>query len=157
MYLEMSFDDSFDGWIDFGNVKPLVKIPEGEYHLTITDWELVQPKSDETKSKGLNLRVKFKLTDPVVEVDGEFHEFPDFKVNDLIFFMFDNPFALVPLIAAVKGLDKDDPKVLGGVNIKDKSDWIGEQVIARLIRKEDTRTGKFYLNPVSEAYLPVPF
>lgn len=153
----MSFDDSFDGWIDLGKVKPLVKIPEGEYLLKITDWELVQPKKEETKSKGLNLRVKFKLADPIVEVDGEEHNFSDFQTNDQIFFMFDNPFAIVPLVAAVKGMDKDDPNALGNVNIRDKSDWIGEEVIGRLVRTEDQRTGKFYLNPVSEAYLPVPF
>lgn len=153
----MSFDDSFDGWIDFEKVKPLVRLAEGEYVLKITDWELVQPKKEETKSKGLNLRVKFKLSDPTVEIDGEFHDLSDFQTNDQIFFMFENPFALVPLVAAVKRLDKDDPKALGGVNIRDKSEWLGEEVIGRLVRTEDQRTGKFYLNPVSEAYLPVPF
>ena len=143
--------------IDFGNVKPLPEIPEGEYNLTIVDWNIVEAQKEETRKKGANLRIKFKFTDPAYEdKNGTVHDISAIQPNDQIFFMYDNPWTLVPLLAAIKGLDKSDPKALGSVNISDKSDWIGEQVIARLIRTE-AANGRKYLNPVSEAYLPVPF
>jgi hypothetical protein len=146
-------DLDFD--IDFGSVKALPEVPDGEYLMTIVDWNLVEPQKEETKSKGMNLRVKFKFTDP--EFEG--HDISVIQPNDQIFFMFNNPFSIVPLLSAIKRTDKGDPSQLGKLSLEvlsDKSEWIGEQVIARLVRTE-AANGKKYLNPVSDAYLPAPF
>lgn len=141
--------------IDFGAVKPLPKLKEGEYQMKITDWVTAEPQNPETRSKGKNLRIKLKLSDPMQEdaETGEIADFSNFQTSDQIFYMFDNPFALVPLLCAVKGVDSlEDLQALGEIDVEDKNEFLGEEVIARLVRTEDRKTGKVYLNPVSEAY-----
>lgn len=159
--VEFDFDslDLDDLDLDFGGVKILPEIPEGEYQMDIVDWGLAKAtQSDPSKKKGLWLNVKFKFSDTVWTdpKTGEDHDISAIQPNDRIFFFPDNPFSILPLMAAVKGVDKNDPKALGRVNISDKSDWVGESVIVRLVRSEG-KNGKRYLNPVSEAYLPVSF
>ena len=140
-------------------VRPLPQLAEGDYPCEIVSWETVEPQKSETKGKGKNLRVKFKLDNPIQtdEKTGEDAEF-NMTFNDQIFYLFDNPFALVPLLSAVKKTDPDNPKELGRVDIEEPSEFIGEVVMVRLKRKPaNDGSNKTYLNPVSDAYYAVPF
>lgn len=146
--------------LDFGAVKPLPRIPEGEYLMRIVDWNIDKPKREESAAKGFNLRVKFAFVDSVWEQDGETHDISSIQPNDLIYVMPANPFAIVPLVCAVLGLDKENPKALQehSIDITDKSAWIGEELMVRLYRKPAADgSGKTYLTPVSDAYMPVGF
>lgn len=152
--------------LDFGGenkVKHRAILDEGEYVLQITDWSVDKPASSESAQKGRNLKVKFKLDDPIQDDvsenrpadEPEQADFSQATFNDLIFFMFDNPFSIVSLLSAIKGTDPGDPTQLGEIDLEDKSEWIGERVVGRLVRTENKTTGKSYLNPVSDAYVSV--
>lgn len=140
-------------------VKPLPQLAEGDYACEIVSWECIEPQKAETKGKGKNLRVKFKLDNPI-QVDEKTGEDAEFTMtfNDQIFFMFDNPFALVPLLSAIRKTDPDNPKELGRVDPEDPAEFIGEVVMVRLRRKPASDgSNKMYLNPVSDAYYATPF
>lgn len=150
------FDDFDD--VDFSGVKVLTPPPPGEYHMVITDWDIQPTKSAESNAKGKNIFVTFKMVDPVGP-NGE--DWSEFKTRTKpIYTMPANPFAIVPLVAAIRGYSMSEENLgekLGRMPLGDKSEWIGSEVMVRIIHNESPTNGKVYANPVEDGFSPVGF
>lgn len=147
----MSFED-----FAFDDVKPRQSLPEGEYPMEIVEWELVSPKTG--NEEGKNLRIKFKLADPIqTDTKGKEGDFSDFRTNCQIWVAFGNPWAAISICAAVLGLNPEDEDIgkqikAAGRSLGDKSDWLGEKVGVRLHLETNKETKKQYLKPQTDAF-----
>lgn len=148
------FDDFED--IDFSGVKVYVPIKQGEYAMRVVDWDIQATKQD--SDKGKNIVVTFELVDPEQNsIKDTVEDYSSFKTKATIFTMPSNPFAIMSLVAAIKGFDPTDPETpakLGKLSgLGDKSQWIGEEVGVRLVPTEFN--GKVYMNPAKDGYFPL--
>ncbi len=104
--------------IDFGKAKEFTKEdlpPEGNHVLQIVDYNLAVPKKDESKGKGFNVVVEFKLED----WDDE-----KFKIKEWIWVSKDNPWGAKPFFEALTGEDLEDDSL----DLTDKDRFIGDTV-----------------------------
>ena len=119
--------------INFGNAKELVMPPDGNYELEIASYEVRPPKKDESKDKGFNVFLQFKIIDPdnVLELND------NFRVYHVIWFDVRNPWGAKPFYEAVCGMELNGDEV----NPMDPQQFLGEHVQAILEQQPYEKLG----------------
>ena len=112
--------------INFGNAKELVLPPDGNYELEVASYEIREPKKAESKDKGFNVFLQFKI------VNAEELDLSDnFRVYHVIWFDVSNPWGAKPFYEAITGMELNGQEV----NPLDPNLFLGEHVNAILQRE----------------------
>jgi len=122
---------SDDFSIDFGKAKEFTKEdlpPEDNYTLLITDYKLAQPKKDESKGKGFNVVLDFKIED---------YEDDKFKVKHWIWVDKENPWGAKPFFEALTGEDLEDD----ALDLTDVDRFIGDTVGCAMVHESYDKGG----------------
>ena len=105
--------------VNFGDAKEIVQPPEGNYTLIVSSYQTKQAAKEESRSKGFNISLRFKIDDP---------DYSDYTVYHNIWVHYENPFGAKEFFDALTGKDlEDDSLDLGDADL-----YVGESVGAFL-------------------------
>ncbi|RPH69418.1 hypothetical protein EHM76_07140 [bacterium] len=129
--------------INFGEAKELELHEEGNYELVIHDYKTAEAQKVESRAKGFNIRLQFKIADrPDLDSLIVYHN---------LWVQKDNPFAAKAFFEALSGESLDDE--FDEDYVTDPSNFLGEHVGAFLSHDfYKTRSGKDRKNIKIQAY-----